>query len=540
MLFGIAAAVLFGTFVLYFWGNLRHNIHMMQLNSYYHERFMRGAASRSGRRARLILPACTVVCALLVSLGIYLPIPLFLYLILSAAVFMTLRVARKKNTEIKPLVYTWRVKRLLVSASGICAVFLLLLRVVFRQAFWWALPFWLAYLNTAAYLVAAAANAVNNPLEKRIADSFVRDAKSLLAEHPGLKVVGITGSYGKTSTKNILNQLLSLDFQVLATPESYNTTMGVVRTIREKLTAAHQVFIVEMGAKKPGDIKEICDIVEPSMGILSSIGEMHLDTFKNLDNIRRTKFELARAVGQKGLMLLNYDNELISGTKLSQPVVRYGLRNEDESRELDVWAEGVESGPSGSRFDLRFAGGETISCRTGLLGTLNVLNIVAAAAAAVRLGLAPERLNQMIGRLEPVAHRLQLLPAWSGINIIDDAYNANPEGAKQALETLGGFPGYRVLITPGMVELGDREEELNRVLGGQAAACCDYIVIVGKNRATAIAEGAKGAGYEDNKIYQAANIHEALAKARSLAVSLSEEEGPMTVLLENDLPDNFF
>lgn len=540
MLFGIAAAVLFGTFVLYFWGNLRHNIHMMQLNSYYHERFMRGAASRSGRRARLILPACTVVCALLVSLGIYLPIPLFLYLILSAAVFLALRVARKKNTEIKPLVYTWRVKRLLVSASGICAVFLLLLRVVFRQAFWWALPFWLAYLNTAAYLVAAAANAVNNPLEKRIADSFVRDAKSLLAEHPGLKVVGITGSYGKTSTKNILNQLLSLDFQVLATPESYNTTMGVVRTIREKLTAAHQVFIVEMGAKKPGDIKEICDIVEPSMGILSSIGEMHLDTFKNLDNIRRTKFELARAVGQKGLMLLNYDNELISGTKLSQPVVRYGLRNEDESRELDVWAEGVESGPSGSRFDLRFAGGETISCRTGLLGTLNVLNIVAAAAAAVRLGLAPERLNQMIGRLEPVAHRLQLLPAWSGINIIDDAYNANPEGAKQALETLGGFPGYRVLITPGMVELGDREEELNRVLGGQAAACCDYIVIVGKNRATAIAEGAKGAGYEENKIYQAANIHEALAKARSLAVSLSEEEGPMTVLLENDLPDNFF
>ena len=540
MLFGIAAAVLFGTFVLCFWGNLRHNIHMMQLNSYYHERFMRGAASRSGRRARLILPACTVVCALLVSLGIYLPIPLFLYLILSAAVFMTLRVARKKNTEIKPLVYTWRVKRLLVSASGICAVFLLLLRVIFRQAFWWALPFWLAYLNTAAYLVVAAANAVNNPLEKRIADSFVRDAKSLLAEHPGLKVVGITGSYGKTSTKNILNQLLSLDFQVLATPESYNTTMGVVRTIREKLTAAHQVFIVEMGAKKPGDIKEICDIVEPSMGILSSIGEMHLDTFKNLDNIRRTKFELARAVGQKGLMLLNYDNELISGTKLSQPVVRYGLRNEDESRELDVWAEGVESGPSGSRFDLRFAGGETISCRTGLLGTLNVLNIVAAAAAAVRLGLAPERLNQMIGRLEPVAHRLQLLPAWSGINIIDDAYNANPEGAKQALETLGGFPGYRVLITPGMVELGDREEELNRVLGGQAAACCDYIVIVGKNRATAIAEGAKGAGYEENKIYQAANIHEALAKARSLAVSLSEEEGPMTVLLENDLPDNFF
>ncbi|MCL1805986.1 MAG: UDP-N-acetylmuramoyl-tripeptide--D-alanyl-D-alanine ligase [Clostridiales bacterium] len=538
-MFPLALAILAVGFALYYWGNLRQCLHMMQLNSYYNDRFLKWAKGRRAGRAQYAYMFCAYLCLLAVLLVLRNLLPLELYLILSGAAFFVLAALRKKSTDKKALVYTWRARRLLACAGLLCLLFLLFLLIVFRAAFWWTLPFWLAYLNIAAYLVVLAANTVNKPLEKAVADSFVRDAKRILAERPGLKVIGITGSYGKTSTKNILSQLLSLDFGVLATPESYNTTMGVVRTIREKLAATHEVFVVEMGAKKTGDIKEICDLVKPSMGIISSIGEMHLDTFFTMDNIIRTKYELAEAVGGEGLIFLNTDNEYIRARELSQPTVRYGTSGPEEGRDMDVWAADIRSGPSGSRFDLCFAGGGAVSCQTRLLGRLNVLNIVAASAVAVKLGLAPDKLPRLIARLEPVTHRLQLLPPGPDFQIIDDAFNANPEGSAQALETLGGFPGFRILVTPGMVELAQREEELNRRLGALAAACCDYIIIVGESRAPAIEAGALGAGFAREMVYIAADIQDALAKAGSLAAALSKDEGPVTVLLENDLPDNY-
>ena len=534
-MFSIALFLLIGAFADYFWGGLRQSIHMMQLNSYFNARFLRWVKGRPGKSATYISSLCALLCILpprfILSLNIY--------LLSSAAVFLLLALNRKKKPDKKPLVYTWRVRRLLIGAGGICALFLWISWLALPRLFWRNLPVYLLLLNLTAPYLTAAANAVVRPGENYIARRFRQDAKRMLREHPGLTVIGITGSYGKTSTKRLLSQLLDLDFQVLATPESYNTTMGVIRTIREKLSAAHQIFIVEMGAKKSGDIKEICELVEPSMGLISSIGEMHLDTFQNMENIINTKFELAEAVGEQGLLFLNYDNAYIRGRSLSQPVVRYGLGAEAEGRELDVWAENIEAGPSGSRFDLCFAGGEAISCRTKLLGRLNVLNIVAAAAVAARLGLRPDRLGQLIARLEPVPHRLQLLGSGAGFRIIDDAFNANPEGAKQALETLSAFPGLRVLVTPGMVELGDVEDEMNRRLGIQAAGCCDFIIIVGKNRSAAIVDGAGGVGFDERKIYVAEDIRDAMAKAKSLAMDPGRDQGPVTVLLENDLPDNY-
>jgi UDP-N-acetylmuramoyl-tripeptide--D-alanyl-D-alanine ligase len=500
------------------------------------------------------------------SIGLRLLLPIEAFLSLHGLAFIGLALRRKKTAEKRPLVYTWRVKRLLISAAALFILAILGAAKLFALTFWWELPLLFAFINFLSPLLVVAANLVNRYIERYIAKGFVRDAKRILAGHPGLTVIGITGSYGKTSTKKLLYQLLSLDLNVLATPESYNTTMGVVRTVREKLSAAHQVFIVEMGAKKPGDIKEICDLVEPSIGILSSIGEMHLDTFHTIDNIIRTKFELAQAVSEKGVIFLNYDNQYISGHKLSQPIVRYGLKQDggaaglgqgggvagpmqddgaaglgqdDSPSRLDVWADHIVSGPSGSQFDLCFGSDATVHCRTRLLGELNVLNITAAAAVAYKLGIKAERLGQLISRLEPVQHRLQLLPPGPRYQIIDDAFNANPEGAKQALETLAGFPGFRVLVTPGMVELGDHEEALNRQLGRQAATHCDFIIIVGENRSYAIRDGALSEGYSKGAIYIAGDIQDALRKADSLAADPRRKAGPMTVLLENDLPDNY-
>lgn len=539
-MFYVYLFVFFACFLFYFWYGLRHSLHMLQLSGYFTDRFLVWLKGYQ-RKEEVFLLAGLIVSNLALSNIM----PIGLYLVLHALVFLVLRLTKKKKAEKKALVITWRARRLLVTFTLLCVAFVTLLGVALnyfgKLTFWWELPFLLGFLNLMRDSFLLLANKINQPVERRIAQGYIDDAKKRLAELPDLKVIGVTGSFGKTSTKYILHQLLSVKYQTLMTPESYNTPMGVVRTIRENLNGTHEIFIVEMGAKKVGDIKEICDIVQPRMGILSSIGEMHLETFRTLDNIIKTKFELADAVAAKGgLMFLNYDNEYIRKEKREQPKVRYGVgRDQEDNQQLDVWAEKIQVGPGGSSFELCFKNGQRIACRTKLLGRHNVVNIVGAAAVACQLGIEPQQLLPAISRLEPIPHRLQLLPAGAKYQIIDDAYNSNPEGAKQALEILGSFDGYRVLATPGMVELGSMEDELNRRLGRQAAKYCDYIIIVGANRSFGIQDGAKRGGFDLNKIYVAKDIKDAFAKADELADARPDQRQPMYLLLENDLTDNY-
>ncbi|MCL1848754.1 MAG: UDP-N-acetylmuramoyl-tripeptide--D-alanyl-D-alanine ligase [Clostridiales bacterium] len=567
-MFAIALAFFIITSLWYFWGGLYHGLHILQQNSYYSDRYSQWLKKHPVNGAVYLVPIAFIAS---IALDQYLGIELYLFL--SGAVFIVLAFVNRREREIKPLVFTWRVGRLTLTTILMCIAFSCLMHAYFRMSLWWELPFFLSLLHLMSSIMLIISNQINQPIENRIAQGFIRDAKKILAGHPGLKVIGITGSYGKTSTKHILGQLLGPELEVLVTPESYNTTMGVVRTIRENLAATHQVFVVEMGAKKPGDVKEICDVVRPEMGILTSIGEMHLETFGSMDKVIQTKYELAEAVGSDGMMFVNGSNDYIREKPLNQPHILYGMGDaadggalgeaggmadsetaDSETADsegfvhpLDVWAEKIVCGPFGSRFTIKFANGSGMGCETRLLGKHNVLNIVAAVSVAVHLGLGESHERGMglydlavkISKLEPVAHRLQLLPPGGKYQIIDDAYNANPEGALEALEVLGSFPGYRVLVTPGLVELGEREEEANYTLGEQAAAHCDYLIFVGQNRSKPLIEGAVESGFDEEQIYVAEDIHDALAKAEELAGRLAPDAGPMTVLLENDLPDNF-
>jgi len=530
-------ALLIISFTFYIWTDLRRHIHMMQLNSYRNERFFDWMKDQKRTEASYVMFGLIIA-----NLTFTKMLASNIYLLMHATLFLVLRVIRKKQQEKKPLVFTWRVRRLLVTFTVLCTVMLLALCYLFRATVTYDITFLLGIVNLFLPVLLLIANRINQPFEKKIALGFTRDAMERLASAPDLKIIGITGSYGKTSTKYILHQLLSVKYQVLMTPESFNTPMGVVRTIREKLNGTHQIFIVEMGAKNIGDIKEICDIVSPDMGIISSIGEQHLETFKTIENVIETKFELAEAVAaKKGTMFLNYNNEAIRRQKISSPMVRYGVANGKETpqKHYDVWAENLSSGPHGSTFDLCQPGGSRMAFETRLLGPHNVQNILAGAAVAMALGIRLEQLVPAVRRLEPVPHRLQLLKNKGRYQIIDDAFNANPEGAKAAVETLGTFQGFRVLITPGMVELGEKEESLNREFGFQAARHCDYIILVGYNRAKPIKEGALKAGFSEDNIYTAKDIYDALKMADTLADGLKPEEGPMVVLLENDLPDNY-
>ena len=330
---------------------------------------------------------------------------------------------------------------------------------------------------------------------------------------PNLKIIGITGSYGKTSTKYILNTILSQKYNTLMTPESYNTTMGVVRTINEKLTSVHQLFICEMGAKYVGDIKEICDIVHPNYGIITAIGPQHLDTFKSLDNVKKTKLELIDSLPeQDGIAFVNWEDENIRNSKITKKMIKFGL-----SKDSDYYAENIEITEKGSVFDVVIPGKERIKIKTKLLGNLNILNIVGAIAIADKLGLSTDEIKMGVKYIKPVPHRLELKQNSNGSIIIDDAYNSNNKGAKMALEVLKFFENKkRILITPGIVELGDKSYEINKELGINAADSCDFIILVGAKQTVPILEGIQEKNYPNSQIFIANNLEEALKKMNEI------------------------
>lgn len=365
-------------------------------------------------------------------------------------------------------------------------------------------------------------NLLCTPVEKALVRYYIRDAKRILSEHKGLVIVGVTGSFGKTSTKNFLYRILSEKYNTLITPGNFNTTLGVVRTIREQLQPQHQVFIVEMGAKQVGDIKEICDLVNPSIGVVTAVGPMHLETFHSFENIQKTKFELIDSLPSDGLGVINADSPGIASygaVRTDCKIERYSLSD----------VKDLEYSPSGTAFTYM---GERF--HTQLLGEGNILNILGALRVATALGVGVERQKVAVSKLQSVEHRLSMRRA-GGLVILDDAYNSNPAGAAMALSVLGRMQtsGRRIVVTPGFVELGEAQQQECSTLGSRAAQCADYLVIVNLYNRQAILDGALQAGMPQEHIILADNLAQAAAW-----VNANAQSGDI-VLYENDLPDTF-
>ena len=442
-----------------------------------------------------------------------------LFVIASMILGMVFSVPKKAK---KPLVYTMRVKRLLITSAIVYAV-VLAVGFIFDIGIMIS-----AVLFLLAPIVILLANLINRPIEKAISNHYINDAKRLISSS-NAKVIGITGSYGKTSVKYYLSTLLKAKYNVLMTPESYNTPMGVVMTIRKSLTPLTEIFVCEMGAKRVGEIKEICDIVNPDHGIITSVGPQHLETFKSLDNVKKTKFELADALSDGGMLFLNGNDENINSHKGERKNISYTVNGSGSYNATDV-----KVSEKGTTFTVNAPNGENGEFSTKLIGTHNVLNITGAIAVAHSLGISFKQLKTQVMRLESVPHRLELVSKGKDI-IIDDAFNSNPSGAKAALETLSYFEGMKILLTPGMVELGEKQNELNCEFGENAALVCDYVILVGRKQTESIHQGLLNKGYPEDKIYIAASFSEAI----NHAYALNSHGEKKVILLENDLPDNY-
>lgn len=508
--------------VFAFFLTMRYNLHMFQLNGYKNDEHMYWLKKNIRQQWLLVFGLILGILRVIfpcLALDIVNDLVLLLIILVYSAM-------KRLNTK-KKLVYTARVKRLIVTNLIVTALILLLCAGFAGIA---PLAGMFMILVSIQLVVLILINVINHPVEMGVNQYYINDAKKKLKEVPNLTIIGVTGSYGKTSVKFYLQKLLQERYNVLVTPESYNTPMGVVKTIRSSLKSTHEIFICEMGARHVGDIKEICDIVNPHHGMITSVGPQHLETFFNMENIKNTKFELADALPEGGMLFLNGDNEYINEKAKEYP---NPIFYHSETTGSGYYAKDISVSQVGTEFTVVAPDGTSERFQMRLIGAHNVINVVGAIAVANKLGIALADLKIPVRRIEPVEHRMQMREHGL-VTIIDDAYNSNPVGSKAAVETLAMFDGIRILITPGMVELGEKEAEFNYKFGIYAAECCDYILLVGRKHTEPIKEGVLSKGFPEEKCL----VYDKLEDAVSYAYAI-KGQGHKYILLENDLPDNY-
>ena len=432
----------------------------------------------------------------------------------------------KNNQDKKKLVITARIKRLIFTIT-----ILYLLPVLTINNIWLftLIEVIMSYLNPLVVLIAMF---INMPIEKLVYLYYKTKAQNKLKSMNKLKIIGITGSYGKTSSKNILSDILNIKYNALPTPRNLNTYNGLIMTVNNYMDKFTDIFIAEMGAYVKGEIAGLCKLVKPKYGILTTIGTAHLESFGSEENIIKGKFELIESLPADGFGVLNGDDPKQVNYKLKNKVktIWIGINNKD----VDVLAKNIKCTSKGTEFDVEFKNEKKeYHFVTKLLGKHNVYNILAAIACGKEFGIDIDDLKQAVNSVKPIEHRLEMKKLGNFYQI-DDAYNSNPVGAKNACEILGMMPGYKIMVTPGMIELGDKEDEYNRIFGEQIAEVADEVILIGENKTKPIKEGIISKGFDKDKIIVFNDVREAYPYISNIA--LNKE---VYALFENDLPDTY-
>lgn len=501
----------------------KHALHMFQQNRYELRRYSKWLNDNITKKELLkLVIALIFVIIYYMALRKYVPFISFI-IILVLIIFDILK--ERKKAYIKPLVYTARVRRQIVVLAILDLIILftaiyfvdyedLLGLVVISYILNWFMIYPMAIITM--------------PLEKGVQKYFINDAKKILRKHDDLIKIGITGSYGKTSSKNIVQAIISDRYRSLMTPASFNTPMGITITIREHLKATDQVFVCEMGADKVNDIKYLCKFVKPQIGLVTSIGPQHLQTFKTMDNIIKEKMQMIENLPKDGLGIINIDNEYIRNYKINNKckIVTYGIYHSATYQACDI-----KYSPEGSTFNVLYEN-EKYAFKTKLLGEHNIMNILAAIAIARHLNIDWNELVKSVRQVDYVEHRLQVKKI-NGYTFIDNAFNSNPEGAAMSLKVMSMMPNKRFIVTPGLIDLGPLQQKLNYEFGEKMLGMVDVVILVGEKQTLPIFNGLQDSGFDMENVYIVSNVKEAFNKVYNMA-SLQD-----VILLENDLPDAF-
>lgn len=517
------------------WLRLRQQARFYQIEEYMSRRYLRWLLSARAR----CLPLRQILAALLgMALTSLVENP---HDSLAGSFFALATVYARRERKIKkPLVMTARVKRILAVAHILCALPIVGVWAAGAQmpviigaglAVWLLTPLWLVLSN---WLLV--------PLDALLRRRFLRQAAHVLAQTQP-KIIGITGSYGKTTTKSFLRDILSLRYQVYATPKSYNTLMGISLAINRDLADDYrtEIFISEMGAYVEGEIARICQLTPPDIAIITEIGPQHLERFGSLENVQKAKYELIANLPPAGVAVFNWDNPHIREMhERGYPATRLTVSCElslDEARAQGLaWlAQDIRESLDGLSFcAIDIASGETAQINTRLHGEHNVTNLLLCIATARQAGISLRDIAARIRSLQPAESRLVRETTAAGITIINDAYSANPKGVVGALKLLGMHQaGARLLITPGMVELGALQEAENHNLGMLATEYATDIILVGKSQTAPILRGIEATAFDR------ARVHVVDTLEQSVAWYQQHLGNGDAVLFLNDLPDTY-
>ena len=363
-----------------------------------------------------------------------------------------------------------------------------------------------------------ATNGVVRVFENKRNVKFVKRAGQILNETDIIRV-GVVGSYGKTTVKNILVAVLSEKYRVTGTPESYNTPIGIAKTVFAKDFADKEVFIAEMGARKKGDIAELCALVKPDLAVFTGVCEQHISSFMSLENVFEEKSEILKSGAY-----------VVCGESLQERVESaFGAQLENAQFADSSAVSNLHLSATETAFTLRL-GEETVEVKTSLLGRAAVENILLAVTLAYKMGLTAQEIARGLAKMQPIPHRLQLLEN-NGIYVLDDGYNCNPRSATEALAALSRFEGRKCIVTPGIVECGVLEEKINGELGRKIAAeCFDLVILVGDTLVGAVKNG-----YLENGDAERLKLVRELEEAKEFLSSWLQKGD--AVLFLNDLPD---
>ena len=440
-----------------------------------------------------------------------------------------------------PLKRNLQVKHKLQFSKKVVA---LLLGTIFWQIFaayflsiQYSISFWLLIIFfqfiTPIFIILSHLNIL--PFEIYLKDKILDKTKQKLKHLPNLKIVAITGSFGKTYTKDILYTLLWKKYYVVKTPKSFNTPLGIAQTILEDVKSNTQILIAEIGAYRLGEIAKIARLIKPQIGIITAVAPQHLERFGSLENIAQAKFELVKNLTPQGLAILNSEYSVLNNlaSYLRGSLREASVRTKFYGQNSPVFASDIKTSIDGTSFTMHTPRGIT-QIYIPLTGEHHVSNFLAAVTAAMQLGLGLQEIRRRANLLLPTPHRLEISKQGS-LTIIDNTYNTNPKSAKSSLNLLRNYPAsQRIIITPGLVELGKEAGKENQNLAKTAAEIVDQFIIVGENAKKDLLVGLKAARFPKEKIHPVNSTKEGI----NLLAQISKPNA--AVLLENDLPDQYF
>ncbi len=500
-------------------------LHVFQQEEYDAPRFLKWIVSSRSYDKRL-----SVNILLLVAVAYFIPRLGGWIIVAIVGGFLLTAAWRERNPlkdAKKKLVLTARAKRILVIAMIYAAAMGFAFSYFYLPPILWLIPI------QAMPLMLAFAVWTLAPQEALVQRRYWREAHEKLGRLDA-KLIGITGSFGKTSAKHILSHVLEAASMGLATPGSVNTPMGIARIVREQLRPEHRYFIAEMGAYGPGSIDRLCQLAPPDVAVITAIGKAHYERFKTLETVASAKFELAEATVARGGKVIVTEDVLSHA-----PARAFADQHPDamivcgEGEDCDLRIVAQSQTKDGLSLTLAWQD-KRYEFTVPIFGTHQITNIALAFAAACTFGADPETVVLALKSTPQITHRFEVKPGPNGAVLVDDAYNSNPEGFASALEALDILVepgGQRILATPGMVELGAAHDDEHERLGGIAALHVDTLLAIAPDRIVSFIHA-----FEESASYESETIRcESFAEANDW-ISQNAKSGDV-VLLENDLPD---